>query len=160
MSTLEGECVCLPNQDFTKEERAALASKSRGAPPHFGSPERQRVTDEVHAAMLAAELAPTAPDTCAEARAAAAQAAAGRSAGSSPSKGLSEDAGSGAGPGAEQQEPPAAAPTAVPPPVQVSSSGLKSRGHVWYLCSRVKGMHAVQLLALRPSILPAACAEP
>jgi hypothetical protein len=41
-------------QEYTKEERAALAKKSRERAPLFGSPTRQRVTDEVHEAMLAA----------------------------------------------------------------------------------------------------------
>lgn len=44
-------------QDYTKEERAALAVKSRVQPPAFGGPERQRVTDDIHQAMLAAEPA-------------------------------------------------------------------------------------------------------
>lgn len=33
--------------DYPKEERRALATKSRESPPKFGSPERQKVIDEV-----------------------------------------------------------------------------------------------------------------
>ena len=47
--------VCL--QDYTKEERAGMAAKSREQPPQFGNSERQAVTNEIHAAMLAAEEA-------------------------------------------------------------------------------------------------------
>ncbi|BDA42958.1 probable ubiquitin-conjugating enzyme E2 J2 at N-terminal half [Coccomyxa sp. Obi] len=43
--------------DWTKEERAAMALKSREQPPQFGGPERQAVTNEIHEAMLAAEVA-------------------------------------------------------------------------------------------------------
>lgn len=62
--------MCAPPrpQEYTKEERAALAARSRASPPQFGSTERQRVTDEVHADMLAAEArqAPgAAPDSAA-----------------------------------------------------------------------------------------------
>ncbi|GFH25978.1 predicted protein [Haematococcus lacustris] len=39
--------------DYTKEERRALAIKSRTTIPKFGSAERQRITDEMHARMLA-----------------------------------------------------------------------------------------------------------
>ena len=42
-------------QDFTKDERAVLAGKARVQAPVFGSPERQAVTDEVHAEMLKRE---------------------------------------------------------------------------------------------------------
>ena len=33
--------------DYPKEERRALATKSRESPPKYGSPERQKVIDEV-----------------------------------------------------------------------------------------------------------------
>jgi hypothetical protein len=39
-------------QDFTKEERQALALKSQSDPPKFGSPARQKVIDEMHQRML------------------------------------------------------------------------------------------------------------
>ncbi|KAJ9525969.1 hypothetical protein QJQ45_009351 [Haematococcus lacustris] len=42
-----------PFKDYTKEERRALAIKSRTTIPKFGSAERQRITDEMHARMLA-----------------------------------------------------------------------------------------------------------
>ena len=42
-------------QDFSKDERAALAVKARAHAPVFGSPDRQAVTDEVHAEMLQRE---------------------------------------------------------------------------------------------------------
>lgn len=35
-----------------------MAVKSRQQPPQFGGPERQAVTNEIHEAMLAAEVAP------------------------------------------------------------------------------------------------------
>ena len=41
-----------PLQDFTKEERQALALKSRTDPPKFGSPARQKVIDDMHQRML------------------------------------------------------------------------------------------------------------
>lgn len=37
----------LGSLDYKKEERRALAIKSREAPPKYGSPERQRLIDEV-----------------------------------------------------------------------------------------------------------------
>lgn len=37
----------LGSLDYKKEERRALAIKSREAPPKFGTPERQRLIDEV-----------------------------------------------------------------------------------------------------------------
>jgi ubiquitin-conjugating enzyme E2 J1 len=37
----------LGSLDYKKEDRRALAIKSREASPKFGSPERQRVIDEV-----------------------------------------------------------------------------------------------------------------
>ena len=46
---------CWSLQDFTKDERAVLAGKARVQAPVFGSPERQAVTDEVHAEMLKRE---------------------------------------------------------------------------------------------------------
>uniref|UniRef100_A0A0D9VT79 UBC core domain-containing protein n=1 Tax=Leersia perrieri TaxID=77586 RepID=A0A0D9VT79_9ORYZ len=42
----------LGSLDFKKEDRRALAIKSREAPPKFGSPERQKVIDEIHEQML------------------------------------------------------------------------------------------------------------
>jgi ubiquitin-conjugating enzyme E2 J1 len=38
--------------DYTKEERRALAVKSRSAPPKFGHAERQQLIDEIHEFML------------------------------------------------------------------------------------------------------------
>ena len=37
----------LGSLDYKKEDRQALAIKSREAPPKFGSPERQKLIDEV-----------------------------------------------------------------------------------------------------------------
>ena len=37
--------------DYPKEERRALATKSRESPPKYGSPERQKVIDEVYPAI-------------------------------------------------------------------------------------------------------------
>ncbi|KAK6941086.1 Ubiquitin-conjugating enzyme E2 [Dillenia turbinata] len=42
----------LGSLDFPKEERRALAIKSREAAPRFGTPERQRLIDEIHQYML------------------------------------------------------------------------------------------------------------
>ncbi|KAL6901961.1 hypothetical protein ACP4OV_004837 [Aristida adscensionis] len=42
----------LGSLDYKKEDRRALAIKSREAPPKFGSPERQKVIDEIHEEML------------------------------------------------------------------------------------------------------------
>ncbi|KAG8096256.1 hypothetical protein GUJ93_ZPchr0013g34426 [Zizania palustris] len=42
----------LGSLDYKKEDRWALAIKSREAPPKFGSPERQKVIDEIHEQML------------------------------------------------------------------------------------------------------------
>jgi len=42
----------LGSLDYKKEDRRALAIKSRETPPKFGSPERQRVIDEIHEQML------------------------------------------------------------------------------------------------------------
>ncbi|XP_015691275.1 ubiquitin-conjugating enzyme E2 32 isoform X2 [Oryza brachyantha] len=42
----------LGSLDYKKEDRRALATKSREAPPKFGSPERQKVIDEIHEQML------------------------------------------------------------------------------------------------------------
>ncbi|CAI9776774.1 unnamed protein product [Fraxinus pennsylvanica] len=42
----------LGSLDYTKEERRALAIKSREATPKFGSPERQKLIDEIHEYML------------------------------------------------------------------------------------------------------------
>ncbi|KAI4334960.1 hypothetical protein L6164_013655 [Bauhinia variegata] len=42
----------LGSLDYKKEERRALAIKSREAPPKFGTPERQRLIDEIHEYML------------------------------------------------------------------------------------------------------------
>lgn len=50
----------LGSLDYTKEERRALAIKSRSTPPKYGSPERQEVIDRLHAALL--KGAPPVPD--------------------------------------------------------------------------------------------------
>ncbi|KAL9240250.1 hypothetical protein vseg_014492 [Gypsophila vaccaria] len=42
----------LGSLDYNKEERRKLAIKSREAPPKFGTPDRQKVIDEIHAYML------------------------------------------------------------------------------------------------------------
>ncbi|GLT99001.1 hypothetical protein SLE2022_164720 [Rubroshorea leprosula] len=42
----------LGSLDYKKEERRALAIKSREAPPKFGTPERQKLIDEIHEYML------------------------------------------------------------------------------------------------------------
>jgi len=42
----------LGSLDYKKEDRQALAIKSREAPPKFGSPERQKLIDEIHEQML------------------------------------------------------------------------------------------------------------
>ncbi|XP_010546979.1 PREDICTED: ubiquitin-conjugating enzyme E2 32-like [Tarenaya hassleriana] len=42
----------LGSLDYPKEERRGLAAKSREAAPKFGTPERQRVIDEIHEYML------------------------------------------------------------------------------------------------------------
>ncbi|KAJ4833824.1 Ubiquitin-conjugating enzyme E2 32 [Turnera subulata] len=42
----------LGSLDYKKEERRILAVKSREAAPRFGSPERQRLIDEIHEYML------------------------------------------------------------------------------------------------------------
>ncbi|KAJ8444985.1 hypothetical protein Cgig2_029179 [Carnegiea gigantea] len=50
----------LGSLDYDKEERRRLAIKSREAPPKFGSPERQKLIDEIHAYMLS--KAPPVPE--------------------------------------------------------------------------------------------------
>ncbi|GMY27904.1 ubiquitin-conjugating enzyme E2 32 [Fagus crenata] len=42
----------LGSLDYKKEERRTLAIKSRETPPKFGTPERQKLIDEVHEYML------------------------------------------------------------------------------------------------------------
>nr|ACU18428.1 unknown [Glycine max] len=42
----------LGSLNYKKEDRRALAIKSREAPPKFGTPERQRLVDEIHEYML------------------------------------------------------------------------------------------------------------
>ncbi|KAJ9699776.1 hypothetical protein PVL29_005579 [Vitis rotundifolia] len=42
----------LGSLDYKKEERRALAMKSREAAPKFGTPERQKLIDEIHEYML------------------------------------------------------------------------------------------------------------
>ncbi|KAK6913695.1 Ubiquitin-conjugating enzyme E2 [Dillenia turbinata] len=42
----------LGSLDYKKEERRALAIKSREAAPKFGTPERQKLIDEIHGYML------------------------------------------------------------------------------------------------------------
>ncbi|XP_024005859.1 ubiquitin-conjugating enzyme E2 32 [Eutrema salsugineum] len=44
--------------DFPKEERRALATKSRETPPKYGSPDRQKVIDEIHQYMLSKTPSP------------------------------------------------------------------------------------------------------
>ena len=48
-------------QDFPDEERRAMARESRASVPKHGSPARQAITQKVHEAMLAAEVADTGP---------------------------------------------------------------------------------------------------
>ncbi|XVE82258.1 hypothetical protein DITRI_Ditri15bG0133800 [Diplodiscus trichospermus] len=52
----------LGSLDYKKEERRALAIKSREAPPKFGNPERQKLIDEIHDYMLS--KAPPVPQLC------------------------------------------------------------------------------------------------
>lgn len=56
----------LGSLDYKKEERRALAIKSREAAPKFGTPERQKLIDEIHEYMLS--KAPPVPQlsTCEE----------------------------------------------------------------------------------------------
>ena len=54
-------CSAHGAQDFSKDERAALALKARAHAPVFGGPDRQAVTDEVHAEMLQREPQVPAP---------------------------------------------------------------------------------------------------
>ncbi|KAL1226362.1 Ubiquitin-conjugating enzyme E2 32 [Cardamine amara subsp. amara] len=42
----------LGSVDYPKEERCTLAIKSREAPPKYGSPERQKLIDEIHQYIL------------------------------------------------------------------------------------------------------------
>ncbi|KAG6431370.1 hypothetical protein SASPL_109449 [Salvia splendens] len=42
----------LGSLDYPKEERRALATKSRESAPRFGSPQRQKLIDEIHEYML------------------------------------------------------------------------------------------------------------
>ncbi|EPS72508.1 hypothetical protein M569_02250 [Genlisea aurea] len=46
----------LGSLDYTKEERKALAIKSREIVPKYGSPERQKLIDEIHEYMLSKTL--------------------------------------------------------------------------------------------------------
>ncbi|KAG2239101.1 hypothetical protein Bca4012_023869 [Brassica carinata] len=51
--------------DYPKEERRALATKSRESPPKYGSPERQKVIDEIHQYMLSKTPSPKPnPEEC------------------------------------------------------------------------------------------------
>lgn len=50
----------LGSLDYKKEERHALAIKSREAAPRFGNPERQKLMDEIHEYMLS--KAPPVPE--------------------------------------------------------------------------------------------------
>ncbi|CAM8996449.1 unnamed protein product [Rhodiola kirilowii] len=50
----------LGSLDYTKEERKALAIKSRESAPRFGTPERQKIIDEIHDYMLS--KAPLVPE--------------------------------------------------------------------------------------------------
>lgn len=54
----------LGSLDYTKEERCALAMKSRSTAPKFGNPERQQLIDEIHETML--KTAPPVPSLCSE----------------------------------------------------------------------------------------------
>ncbi|XP_057546308.1 ubiquitin-conjugating enzyme E2 32 [Amaranthus tricolor] len=51
----------LGSLDYKKEERRKLAIRSRDVPPTYGTPERQKVIDEIHAYMLS--KAPPVPET-------------------------------------------------------------------------------------------------
>lgn len=42
-------------QDFTQDERRALAQQSRRAPPTFGSDAKQSIINDLHMRMLAAD---------------------------------------------------------------------------------------------------------
>lgn len=42
-------------QDFSKDEKRALAIESRTAPPKYGSEAKQQIINGLHARMLAAE---------------------------------------------------------------------------------------------------------
>ncbi|XP_077218805.1 ubiquitin-conjugating enzyme E2 32-like [Tasmannia lanceolata] len=54
----------LGSLDYKKEERRALAIKSREAAPKFGTPERQKLMDEIHQYMLSkAPAIPQLPKT-------------------------------------------------------------------------------------------------
>ncbi|XP_010434860.1 PREDICTED: ubiquitin-conjugating enzyme E2 32 isoform X2 [Camelina sativa] len=50
----------LGSVDYPKEERRSLATKSRETPPKYGSPERQKLIDEIHQYMLS--KTPSAPN--------------------------------------------------------------------------------------------------
>lgn len=54
----------LGSLDYTKEERRALAVKSRSTAPKFGNPERQQLMDEIHESML--KNAPLVPSLSSE----------------------------------------------------------------------------------------------
>ncbi|KAJ6795563.1 ubiquitin-conjugating enzyme E2 32 [Iris pallida] len=56
----------LGSLDYNKEERRKLAIKSREAAPSYGSPERQKIIDQIHQCMLSKappvpQLPPTSP---------------------------------------------------------------------------------------------------
>ena len=42
-------------QDFSKDEKRALAIESRRGPPKFGTESKQQIINSLHARMLAAE---------------------------------------------------------------------------------------------------------
>lgn len=42
-------------QDFSKQEKRALAIESRKAPPKYGSDPKQQIINDLHARMLAKE---------------------------------------------------------------------------------------------------------
>ncbi|XP_044500651.1 ubiquitin-conjugating enzyme E2 32-like [Mangifera indica] len=58
----------LGSLDYKKEERHALAIKSREAAPRFGTPERQKLIDEIHEYMLskAPPVPQLSPSECSE----------------------------------------------------------------------------------------------
>lgn len=53
-------------QDFSKEEKRALAIQSRKAPPKYGSEAKQQIIDGLHARMLASEQVALQSSLCAD----------------------------------------------------------------------------------------------
>ena len=58
-------CIVWSLQDFSKEEKHALAIQSRKAPPKYGSEAKQQIIDGLHARMLASEQVALQPSLCA-----------------------------------------------------------------------------------------------